>query len=35
MSQDNFILLNRVFTRNTLREVLESNYSDEYAYRDP
>lgn len=31
MSKDNSILLNRVFTRNTLREIVESNYSDAYA----
>ncbi|WP_424767755.1 sce7726 family protein [Paenibacillus sp. sgz302251] len=31
MSIDNSILLNRVFTRNTLREIVESNYSDVYA----
>lgn len=31
MSADNSILLNRVFTRNTLREIVESNYSDAYT----
>lgn len=31
MSADNSILLNRVFTRNTLREIVERNYSDIYA----
>ncbi|MNW39553.1 hypothetical protein D3C74_166430 [compost metagenome] len=31
MGADNSILLNRVFTRNTLREIVESNYSDAYA----
>ncbi|MEF2966729.1 sce7726 family protein [Paenibacillus sp. M1] len=31
MSTDNSILLNRVFTRNTLREIVESNYSDAYV----
>lgn len=31
MSADNSILLNRVFTRNTLREIVERNYSDVYA----
>lgn len=31
MSSDNSILLNRVSTRNTLREIVESNYSDAYA----
>lgn len=31
MSKDNSILLNRVFTRNTLREIVDSNYSDAYA----
>lgn len=31
MGADNSILLNRVFTRNTLREIVENNYSDVYA----
>ncbi|WP_188066568.1 sce7726 family protein [Brevibacillus brevis] len=31
MSSDTSILLNRVFTRNTLREIVEGNYSDTYA----
>lgn len=31
MSKDNSILLNRVFTRNTLREIVEDSYSDVFA----
>jgi len=31
MGTDNSILLNRVFTRNTIREILEDNFSDAYA----
>lgn len=31
MSTDNSILLNRVFTRNTLREIVEGSYSDAFA----
>ncbi|WP_199616957.1 sce7726 family protein [Paenibacillus alkalitolerans] len=31
MSTDNSILLNRVFTRNTLREIVERSYSDVFA----
>lgn len=31
MATDNSILLNRVFTRSTIREILEDNFSDAYA----
>ena len=31
MSTDNSILLNRVFTRNTIREIIEDNQSDTYV----
>ncbi|WP_434509786.1 sce7726 family protein [Desulfitobacterium sp. AusDCA] len=31
MDTDNSVLLNRVFTRNTIREILEDNFSDAYA----
>lgn len=31
MGTDNSTLLNRVFTRNTIREILQDNYSDAYA----
>lgn len=31
MSAENTILLNRVFTRNTLREIVDENYSDAYS----
>ena len=31
MSTDNSILLNRVFTRNTIREILEDHHSDAYV----
>jgi hypothetical protein len=31
MSKDNSILLNRVFTRNTIREIVENNQSDIYT----
>ncbi|WP_018751182.1 hypothetical protein [Paenibacillus sanguinis] len=31
MNADNALLLNRVFTRNTLRDIVEREYSDAYA----